>query len=89
MLFVCNVLKRVCHTTQRCLLLIILNLFQLRSFLNTGLLLSVKLWQFPTHRRLQLRGTIKDAKSEEHEERAPAIFPPAVLIFGLPTQKIC
>ena len=32
---------------------------------------------------------IRDAKSEEHEERAPAIFPPAVLIFGLPTQKIC
>ena len=32
----------------------------------------------------------RDAKSEEHEERrAPAIFPPAVLIFGLPTQKIC
>ena len=30
---------------------------------------------------------IRDAKSEEHEERAPAIFPPAVLIFGLPTQK--
>ena len=29
----------------------------------------------------------RDAKSEEHEERAPAIFPPAVLIFGLPTQK--
>ena len=29
------------------------------------------------------------AKSREHEERAPAIFPPAVLIFGLPTQKIC
>ena len=28
---------------------------------------------------------IRDAKSEEHEERAPAIFPPAVLIFGLPT----
>ena len=31
----------------------------------------------------------RDAKSEEHEERAPAIFPQAVLIFGLPTQKIC
>ena len=31
----------------------------------------------------------RDVKSEEHEERAPAIFPPAVLIFGLPTQKIC
>ena len=31
--------------------------------------------------------TIRDAKSEEHEERVPAIFPPAVLIFGLPTQK--
>ena len=30
----------------------------------------------------------RDAKSEEHEERAPALFPPAVLIFGLPTQKI-
>merc|ERR1712243_107584 len=29
----------------------------------------------------------RDAKSEEHEERAPAIFPPAVLIFGLPRQK--
>ena len=28
----------------------------------------------------------RDAKSEEHEERVPAIFPPAVLIFG-PTQK--
>ena len=32
---------------------------------------------------------VRDAKSEEHEERAPAIFPPSVLIFGLPTQKIC
>ena len=32
---------------------------------------------------------VRDAKSEEHEERAPAIFPPAVLIFGLPMQKIC
>ena len=32
---------------------------------------------------------IRDAKSEEHEERAPAIFPPSVLIFGLPTKKIC
>ena len=31
----------------------------------------------------------RDAKSEEHEERVPAIFPPAVLIFELPTQKIC
>ena len=31
----------------------------------------------------------RDAKSEEHEERAPPIFPPAVLIFGLPMQKIC
>ena len=31
----------------------------------------------------------RDAKSEEHEEHAPAIFPPAVLILGLPTQKIC
>ena len=31
----------------------------------------------------------RDAKSEEHEERAPAILPPVVLIFGLPTQKIC
>ena len=29
----------------------------------------------------------RDAKSEEHEERVPAIFPPAVLIFELPTQK--
>ena len=39
-----------------------------------------------------LRGEIilcRDPKSEEHEERAPAIFPPAMLIFGLPTQKIC
>ena len=35
-----------------------------------------------------LAGT-RDAKSEEHEERAPAIFPPAVQIFGLPTQNIC
>jgi hypothetical protein len=33
------------------------------------------------------RGKDRDAKSEEHEERAPAIFPPALLIFGLPTQK--
>ena len=30
---------------------------------------------------------VRDAKSEEHEGRVPAIFPPAVLIFGLPTQK--
>ena len=29
----------------------------------------------------------RDAKSEQHEQRAAAIFPPAVLIFGLPTQK--
>ena len=40
-----------------------------------------KAWKIHTNTR--------DAKSEEHEERAPAIFPPAVLIFGLPTQKIC
>ena len=33
--------------------------------------------------------TPRDAKSEQHEQRAAAIFPPAVLIFGLPTQKIC
>ena len=32
-------------------------------------------------------GFFRDAKSEEHEERAPAIFPPAVLIFGLRMQK--
>ena len=31
----------------------------------------------------------RDAKSEQHEQRAAAIFPPAVLIFRLPTQKIC
>ena len=37
---------------------------------------------------IQLK-TNRDAKSEEHEEHAPAIFPPAELIFGLPTQKIC
>ena len=36
-----------------------------------------------------LTGT-RDAKSEQQEQRAAAaIFPPAVLIFGLPTQKIC
>ena len=29
----------------------------------------------------------RDAKSEEQEERAHALFPPAVLIFGLPQQK--
>ena len=28
-----------------------------------------------------------DAKSEQHEQRAAAIFQPTVLIFGLPTQK--
>ena len=32
---------------------------------------------------------VRDAKSEQHEQLAAAIFPPAVLIFGLPTQKIC
>ena len=31
----------------------------------------------------------RDAKSEQHEQRAAAIFPPAVLISGLPMQKIC
>ena len=30
---------------------------------------------------------VRDAKSEEHEERASAIFSPAVPSFGLPTQK--
>ena len=30
----------------------------------------------------------KDAKSEEHEKRVPAIFPPAVLIFGLPMPEM-
>ena len=37
--------------------------------------------------QMQENINLRDAKSEEHEERAPAIFPPAVLIFGLPRQE--